>query len=222
MSKREPTSTPWVGSSARITSDSPREERARERDLLLVAARQRTAPAARSTPPGCCSRRTRSSTVRALAPAAERSRGGRSRRSTWIVAFARTLRTGKSDSRARSPLSSTTPARSGPSGDLRRSSSLAVAAAPFRSIARRRRGPGGTAPARCPRRPAMPTISPSLTLEVDRPEPIDRCSPAIARSVSLGASVGVAIGKRELRAAARSSARPGPPPTSRRRRTFPG
>ena len=40
--------------------------------------------------------------------------------------LARTLRTGKSDSRARSPLSSTTPARSGPSGDLV-SSSLAVA-----------------------------------------------------------------------------------------------
>ena len=45
-------------------------------------------------------------------------RGGSSARSTWIVVFARTLRTGKSDSRARSPLSSTTPARSGPSGDL--------------------------------------------------------------------------------------------------------
>ena len=39
------------------------------------------------------------------------------RRSTWIVVFARTLRTGNSDSRIRSPLKYTTPARSGPTGD---------------------------------------------------------------------------------------------------------
>ena len=83
-----------------------------------------------------------------------------SRRSTWIVVLARTLRTGKSDSPARSPLSSTTPARSGPSGDFV-SSSLAVAASHCPWRARHRRARGGTAPDRCPRRPRSRGSRPS-------------------------------------------------------------
>ena len=106
------------------------------------------------------SRSTRPSTVARSRPRC-RKPSRPNRRSTWIVAFARTLRTGKSDSPARSPLSSTTPARSGPSGEWRSSSWPSQAALPSaRSIpASARRNCSWPLPSA----PAMPRISPLAT-----------------------------------------------------------
>ena len=108
-----------------------------------------------------------------------------SRRSTWIVALARTLRTGKSDSDARSPLSSTTPARSGPSGELESSSLPSQVAVPVA------RSAPASARRNCacplPSAPAIPTISPLATSRSIGPNRSPR-SPETARSTSRPAS----------------------------------
>ena len=93
-----------------------------------------------------------------------------SRRSTWIVALARTLRTGKSDSEARSPLSSTTPGAERPERRTR---------VELLAVAGRRSG----GPLRARERPQELHLSVALRardsddlaarhLEVDRPEPV--------------------------------------------------
>ncbi len=181
MSKRAPTSTPCVGSSARMTLTSPRRKgRVSETFCWLPPERDCT---------GCSTdairirrRRTRPSMVR-------RSRRRRttprrpSRRRTWIVVLARTLSTGKSDSRARSPLSNTTPARSAATGDFVSSASPLQEALPVG------RSTPASARRNCtwplPSAPAIPRISPLSTLRSMGPKRSPR-SPETSRSTSEG------------------------------------
>ena len=125
-------------------------------------------------------RRTRSSTVR-RSRLRLRNPKPPSRRRTWIVAFARTLRTGKSDSDVRSPLSSTTPARSGPSGDLESSSLPSQVAVPVARSAPASARRNCTCP--LPSAPAIPRISPLATSRSIGPNRSPR-SPEIASSTS--------------------------------------
>ncbi len=147
--------------------DVSAQERADERHLLLVAAGERLDRLLRSTPCGRAgARRARRS--RAARGRAGRRRARASRRSTWMVAFARTLRTGNSASPRRSPLSRTTPARSGPTGE--RVSSFA----PSHDALPIARSTPASARRNCtwplPSAPAIPRISPFRDLEVDRAE----------------------------------------------------
>ena len=168
MSNRAATSTPWVGSSARITLTSPRRN-GRVSETFCWFPPESVCTGCSIDAVRMLRRRTSSSTVR-RSRRRLRNPSLPSRRSTWIVALARTLRTGKSDSDARSPLSSTTPARSGPSGELE-SSSLPS------HVARARR------PLRTGERPEELHLPVALRagdsddlaarhLEVDRPEPV--------------------------------------------------
>ncbi len=128
------------------------------------------------------SRRPSSSTA-CLSRPRRRSPNRPKRRRIWIVEFARTLSTGKSASPARSPLSRTTPARSGPSGDARSRSLPSHVARPA----------AGSAPASArrnwscpfPSAPAMPTISPAATDRSIGPKR-SPCSPSVASTTSLG------------------------------------
>ena len=179
MSKRAPTSTPCVGSSASITLTSPRRN-GRMSDTFCWLPPE-------SDDTGCSddAMRTRR---RSTSPAiARRSRPRRttparaSRRSTWMVAFARTLKTGNRASPRRSPLSRTTPARSGPAGE--RVSSLAPShdalptAGSMPASARR----NGTWP--LPSAPAIPRISPFRTTRSTGPKRSPR-SPDTASTTS--------------------------------------
>ena len=180
MSKREPTSTPCVGSSARMTLTLPRRNgRVSETFCWLPPESDCT---------GCSIEAARMRSRRPSSSTACRSRPRRRspnrprRRRIWIVAFARTLSTGKSASPARSPLSRTTPARSGPSGDARSRSLPSHVARPA----------AGSAPASArrncscpfPSAPAMPTISPAATDRSIGPKR-SPCSPSAASTTSL-------------------------------------
>ena len=218
MSNRAATSTPCVGSSARMTLTSPRRK-GRVRETFCWLPPERNCTGCSIDAARMLRRRTRSSTVRRSRRRCRNPTRPRRRR-TWIVVLARTLRTGKSDSPARSPLSSTTPARSASSGD-RGVERATVADRRFRSRARRRRARGGTAPDRCPRRPRSRGSRPSRrrgrsarTGRRVRPETVRRTSRAVA-----GAR---ADPGRRAGADARSSARRGGPPTSTPPRTSPG
>ena len=159
MSKRAATSTPCVGSSARITLTPPRRNgRVSETFCWLPPERLCT---------GCSIEAMRmlrrfamSSTVRCSRRRFRKPKRP-SRRRTWIVAFARTLRTGKRASAVRSPLSRTTPAFSGPSGERVSSSRPLQAALPVERSAPASARRNGTCP--LPSAPAIPTISPFAT-----------------------------------------------------------
>ncbi len=216
MSNRAPTSTPCVGSSARMTLTAPRRNgRASETFCWLPPE---------SEPTGCSieAMRMRSRSPSACTAVRSRPRWRKPRRRRegriWIVAFARTLRTGKSDSRARSPESNTTPARIGPSG-LRRSSSL-----PSQTTEPVARSTPARARRNCtcplPSAPATPTISPFRTIRStgpkrspSRPDTARSTSPSPPRPASAGTRAPVD---------ARSSARPARPRTSPRPRGCPG